>query len=583
MKKNTIYKVLISTVIAFQIGCSPAENTSSPTSETVSSDKRPNVLLIVADDLGFSDLGAFGGEIDTPNLDALAMSGIRLTSFYALPNCSPTRSMLLTGQDNHSVGLGVMAEALGSFPMLQGQPGYEGYLHPETTTIAEKFSEAGYRTLMTGKWHLGHKPEHQPSNHGFDKSFVLLEGGADHFGYGQNGGPALEAATFTEDGSLTEYPVGVYSSDFYAERMIEYLSPETEDERPFFSYLAFTAPHWPLQAPKELIEKYEGRYDAGPEALRDSRLERMKELGLLEDELLSANLTSLDAWEEMSTQERQIASRNMEIYAAMVDSLDQNVGKVLDHLRATDQFDNTIILFMSDNGAEGIDPGHLIARSSNSTPAEHKEQVLATISAGNVDLEKMGTKDSFITYGDQWARAATAPFRQFKGDTEEGGIRTPAFITGPGIQGQRIVDSPLSVRDIMPTALELTGVTEPQDQPSGQNIEGEIIAPSGKSWGPILTGEADSIRTENDAMAWELFLKRGVRLGDWKAVYGKAADAAPNDWRAPSSWRLYNLKTDPSESTDVREQHPEEFKRLMTAWEMYAEENGVFVPGPRKP
>jgi len=574
--------MLVSTAIAFQIGCSPAENTSSPTSETVSSDKRPNVLLIVADDLGFSDVGAFGGEIDTPNLDALATSGVRLTGFYASPTCSPTRAMLLSGEDNHRAGLGVMAEALGIFPMLQGRPGYEGYLNPESTTIAERFSAADYRTMMTGKWHLGQEPEQQPPKHGFDKSFVLLQGGADHFGYGQNGGPALEPATYTEDGRLAAYPVGTYSSDFYAETLIDYISTDTEGDRPFFAYLAFTAPHWPLQAPRDLIEKYEGRYDAGPQVLREARLARMGELGLLDEELLNANLPPLDVWDGMSATERQIASRNMEIYAAMVDSMDQNVGKVLDHLRRTDQFDNTVVLFMSDNGAEGIGLRPLIGRSSSHTPPEYKEQVLAAINANNVNLETMGAKDSFITYGDQWARAAIAPFRQYKGDIEEGGVRTPAFITGPGIQGERVNDSPLSVRDIMPTTLELTGVAEPHVEAIQTAAGGEILLPSGKSWVPILEGRTDAVRTENDAIAWELFLKRGIRLGDWKAVYGKAADAAPGDYRAPSSWRLYNLKSDPSESTDVREQYPDVFDRLITAWNMYAEENGVFVPGPPK-
>lgn len=581
MKKSIVRNMIIAGAVVFQLGCSSSEQNTDKTISAQDTAERPNVLLIVADDLGYSDLGAFGGEIETPNLDALAMSGVRLTSFYAMPNCSPTRSMLLTGKDNHSVGLGVMAEALRSFPMLQGKPGYEGYLHPETTTIAEKFSEAGYRTLMTGKWHLGRKPEHQPPNHGFDKSFVLLEGGADHFGFGQNGGPALDSATYTEDGDPAQFPVGVYSSDFYAERMIDYLSSESGAQKPFFAYLAFTAPHWPLQAPKELIAKYEGQYDTGPSALREARLKRMKALGLLSDEALAAILRPLDNWEELSPNERKIESRKMEIYAAMVDSLDQNVGKVLDHLRSTGELDNTIIIFLSDNGAEGIGLRPLIARSSNSTPAQHKEQVLATVNAANSDLELMGTSDSYLTYGRQWAQAATAPFRQYKGDTEEGGIRTPAFISGPGVVGQRIINAPLSVRDVMPTALELTGVSEGPKRPVTQSDKLEIILPEGKSWGPILNGSADSVRDENDTMAWELFLKRAVRLGDWKAVYGKSADAAPGDRRAPSSWRLYNLASDPGESTDVKEQNPEVFERLMTAWDIYAEENGVFVPGPK--
>lgn len=578
MKKSIARNVLIAGALAMQVGCSSGEQSSDQKAPT-----RPNVLLIVADDLGYSDIGAFGGEIETPNLDALAMSGVRMTSFYAMPNCSPTRSMLLTGKDNHTVGLGVMAEALGSFPMLKGRSGYEGFLNPETTTIAEKFSEAGYKTLMTGKWHLGGAPEHRPPNHGFEQSFVQIEGGGDHFGRGQKGDPALEAVTYTENDTLAEFPVGSYSSDVFAERLIDYLPRNAEDDRPFFAYLAFTAPHWPLQAPKDLIEKYEGRYDAGPEALRQARLKRMGELSLLDQATLGGELRPLTNWEAMPADARKIASRNMEIYAAMVDSLDQNVGKVLDHLRSTGEFDNTVVVFMSDNGAEGIGLRPLIARSSGTTPPEYKEAVLATIAAGNVDLDKMGTSDSFLTYGRDWAQAATAPFGKFKGDPEEGGIRTAAFITGPGIKGARIVDSPLSVRDIMPTTLELSNIAYDNALTTPSVTADRINAPTAKSWVPILNGSVDAVRSENDAMAWELFLKRGVRLGDWKAVYNKAPDAAPGDFRAPSSWRLYNLKTDPAESNDVREQNPEVFNRLMTAWDLYAEENGVFTPGPPKP
>ena len=579
--KNKIYKLLVSAIIALPVGCSLPQNASSPTTETLVPAKAPNVLLIVADDLGFTDLGAFGGEIDTPNLDALAMSGVRLTSFYTAPNCSPTRSMLLTGKDNHSVGLGVMAEALGSFPMLQGRPGYEGYLDPQTTTIAEKFSAAGYYTAMTGKWHLGTQPEHQPSEHGFENSFVLLGGGGDHFGHGQNGEPALEPVTYTEDGVPADFPVGEYSSDFYAEQMIGYLSQNVEDDRPFFAYLAFTAPHWPLQAPADLIAKYEGRYDGGPQALRESRLARLEELGVLSVVAHTANLPELGSWSELPEDQRAIASRYMEIYAAMVDSLDQNVGKVVEHLKQTGEFENTVIVFMSDNGAEGIGLQPLIGRTSSGTLPEHKADVLATIAEGNVDLDLMGTKDSFITYGPDWAQAGAAPFRKYKADTEEGGIRAPAFILGPGIQGQRVVDAPLSVRDIMPTALDLAEIAYDESLVTPALTKDGVNSPTAKSWLPILSGEASTVRSENDPIAKELFLKRAVRLGEWKAVYGKAHDADPADRSAPSSWRLYNLSTDPSESSDVREQYPEQFERLMTAWEIYAEENGVFVPGGR--
>jgi arylsulfatase len=281
----------------------------------------------------------------------------------------------------------------------------------------------------------------------------------------------------------------------------------------------------------------------------------------------------------MSADERARSARTMEIYAAMIDSIDQNVGKVLASLKAAGEYENTIIIFMSDNGAEGIAQQPLTGRTSNTTRPEHKAQVLAAIKKANLDLDKMGTSESFLTYGGDWARAAMAPLREYKGATEDGGIKTPAFILGPGIKGERIVSGALSVRDIMPTALDLTGISYEAAAPSSAN---GINAPSAMSWQPILDGTANAVRGENDAMAWELFFKRGVRLGDWKAVYGKADPSAPPNRAERSQWRLYNLKTDPAESTDVRAQHPEEFKRLMTAWGLYASENGVFSPGPPK-
>jgi len=568
--------------VIIALACSAAVIASAPVdrvSENSVDGGAPNILLIVADDLGFSDLGAFGGEIETPNLDALATSGIRMTNLYAAATCSPTRSMLLTGQDNHRAGIGAMAEALRSFPMLKGRPGYEGYLKQETTTIAEVLSKSGYRTLMSGKWHLGHQPEQQPTEHGFDRAFALLDGGADHFGAGQNGDRALQSATYTEDGRPAEFPVGAYSSDFFTQRLIDYINDDAESDQPFFAYLAFTAPHWPLQAPTDLIAKYQGRYDAGPAALRSARLERMKSLGLVDDSVLTSSFAVLNDWEALPESQRKIESRNMEIYAAMVDSLDQNVGKVLKELRANGDFDNTVVIFMSDNGAEGIEARSLITRTASSTPQHYKAKVLATVESANADLSKMGTGESFITYGSQWAQAAMAPFRKTKGDAEEGGVRVPAFISGPSIKGQRIISSALSVRDVMPTVVDIAQASIGQVSNSPEPVAGEIATPSGKSWQPILDGSRDSVRSDTDALAWELHFQRGIRVGDWKAVYNKDN----GDRKSPSTWKLYNLANDLAESRDVSGENTQILERLVSAWDSYALENGVFVPGPPPP
>ena len=297
-------------------------------------------------------------------------------------------------------------------------------------------------------------------------------------------------------------------------------------------------------------------------------------MGLVNESIDAEGLISLSDWATKPEAQRLIHARNMAIYAAMVDSLDQNVGRVLEHLRATGEYDNTVILFMSDNGAEGIAPKPLIQRTSNSTPPVHKAQVLATVTAANEDLSKMGTTDSFITYGREWATTAMVPFRNIKGDAEEGGVRAPAFITGKGIKGQRLIDNPLSVRDVMPTLLDIAQVTHSQDSEGEAVRVSGISLPAGKSWWPILDGSVDQVRADTDSLAWELHLKRGVRVGQWKAVFGRDAK--------PPSWKLYDLSSDIGENNDLSQLNPDVLARLVAVWTAYAEQNGVFVPGPPK-
>ncbi|MDF9900700.1 UNVERIFIED_ORG: arylsulfatase A-like enzyme [Pseudomonas reinekei] len=320
--------------------------------------QRPNFLVILADDLGFSDLGAFGGEINTPNLDALANNGLRLTDFHTAPTCSPTRSMLLTGTDHHIAGIGTMAEAL--TPDLIGKPGYEGHLNDRVVALPELLREAGYQTLMSGKWHLGLTAERAPHARGFERSFSLLPGAANHYGFEptyDETTPRLLKSTpalyIEDDQFIDELPRDFYSSDAFGDKLLQYLK-ERDQTRPFFAYLPFSAPHWPLQAPAEVVKKYRGRYDAGPEVLRLERLEKLKKLGLIEADVEPHPLIQLSAqWDALSDEQRQISARAMEVYAAMVERMDWNIGRVVDYLRQQGQLDNTFILFMSDNGAEG--------------------------------------------------------------------------------------------------------------------------------------------------------------------------------------------------------------------------------------
>ena len=281
MRKMCIKSIIVvlfnAAALLAAVGIAASGVEAAPQRERV----RPNFLLIVADDLGWSDLGAFGGEIATPNLDALALAGVLFTDLHTAPTCSPTRAMLLTGNDNHEVGLGSMAELL--TPEQQGRPGYEGYLNRRAATLAERLREGGYRTYMAGKWHLGLAEDQSPAARGFERSFALLQGVHNHYGIDQ--GAAWQAAgvsaRYREDGLPATYPEGAYSSDHFADRLTGYLRDGRDDPRPFFAYLAFTAPHWPLQAPEATVARYRGRYDAGPEALRQERLRRQRALGLV--------------------------------------------------------------------------------------------------------------------------------------------------------------------------------------------------------------------------------------------------------------------------------------------------------------
>lgn len=577
MKESRLIKRVIYPLASAFLALSMASYTAVAEESQVASTK-PNVLLIVADDLGFSDIGSFGGEISTPTLDSLARSGIRFSQFYATPNCSPTRAMLLTGEDHHRAGMGSMAEALRSFPMFKGKPGYEGFLLPKTRSIAEVFSDNGYATYMVGKWHLGLTPELMPSAHGFDRSFVLLQGGGDHFGVGQNGGESLQQAHYREDGQPATYPTGEFSSDVYASRLIRYLESEKDEEKPFFAYLAFTAPHWPLQAPAAMIARYKGRYDAGPLALKQTRLEGMRKEGVISER--TPDLSESDAyWTDLAQDQKRLESRYMEIYAAMVESIDINTARVIDYLKERGDLDNTIIFFMSDNGAEGIDRNALVQRTASTSPEQFRDDLLATVQQANGDLSQMGSSDSFLTYGQRWAEAATAPGNLFKGHTYEGGVRVPAFIYGPGVSGSRVIHSRTWVRDVMPTLLEMAGIdySLPESEAVVTSL-GKVSLPNARSMGPIIEGKQSQIRGDLDAFAWELHLSRGVRVGQWKAVFTR--EGRPG---GVPSWSLHNLESDPYEKIDVSSKEPEVMESLLAVWGAYAQANGVVIPGPRRP
>ena len=520
--------------------------------------ERPNILLIVADDLGYSDLGAFGGEIHTPNLDALANEGTQLTHFHTGTNCSPTRAMLLSGSDHHLVGLGNMAEVMDlAAPEYRQYPGYEGYLDPELVSLPELLRDAGYRTYLTGKWHLGLEERTSPHARGFQRTFSLLEGAAGHLDDMQAvPSDDRNAALFRENGKLTQIPDDFYSSRFYARKLIEFLESDQASDAPFFAYLAFTAPHWPLQAPDESIAKYEGAYDEGYDVFFERRLRRQKELGLIDESVAGQPLvTGQKHWVELSEDERKYSAKLMEIYAAMVDDMDRYVGEVIQALKDAGEYERTVVFFMSDNGAESGNPIRIPAF-----------QQLVDECCDN-SYSNMGKADSYLAYGPNWARVSALPSKFFKSYTTQGGILSPAILSYPEAQGEiDRYDEFLSVLDITPTFLALAGVEYPASPYKGKRT----LPLKGSSMVPILQGDAAPIHPPDCIMGWELNNQRALRMNDWKIVMSQPI-------LGDGQWKLYNLSSDPSESIDLSEEYPQIFETMLRHWEDYVAENGVVL------
>ncbi len=508
--------------------------------------QRPNIVLIVADDAGYADIGSFGSEISTPNIDALAAVGVRFTDFHVAPTCSPTRAMLLSGVDNHLAGLGAMAEFTASNQ--KGVPGYEGYLNDRVAPLPALLRDAGYHTYMAGKWHMGEEPERFPAARGFERDLTLIPGGGSHMDdmWGAKG----EKQLYTRNGRpLGELRPGFHSSEDYTAAIIENIDEQRADGKPFFAYLAYQAPHDPFQLPEEWLDRYKGRYERGYDAVRAARIERMKRLGLLDrDATVFPRLPNIPAWDALSPDQKRESARRMELYAAMVEHMDANIGRLVRHLKEIGLYDDTLFVFLSDNGPEGT-----------SMPMGPPWD--------NGTFANWGRKGTFIQYGAAWAQASAGPFRMFKGYVSEGGIRTPMIVAGPGVRnGGRISDALTHVMDVPATILSAAGVAYPQtwrDRP---------IAPlEGKSLAPLLADPRGTVRGPSDRLGWEAFGNRAIREGNWKLL--RLCRPA-----GPDEWQLFDLARDPAETNDLSAAEPDVKARLLRHWDEYARVNDVILP-----
>lgn len=524
------------------------------TSHGIAADTRPNILLIVVDDMGYSDVTPFGGEIDTPNIDALAKRGVLFTDFHAAPTCSPTRSMLLSGTDNHLAGLGSMGETL--TPNQVGQPGYEGHLNQNVVSIPTLLQDAGYFTAMSGKWHLGEDIDQDPSKHGFEKVYTMLTGGTSHFD-----DEWMMYANYTpiyrENGIRTHVPKGFYSSEFYTSKLIEYLDERPKD-KPFFGYLAFTAPHDPLHAPDDWVDKYKGKYDEGYDVLRQTRMKKLKKLGFIDQQSkMSPRLPMIPAWEKLTEKQKKIEARKMEVYAAMVANVDHHMGRLFKYLKRSGEWDNTLVIFLSDNGANGL--------QMHQYP--HTDKAWIERNSDN-RFENLGRQYSRMAAGPAWAQASMTPFNLFKTTVAEGGIRVPLIVAGAGVGQSNIKSDAFShVTDVAKTILEAAQTPHP-----GTSYKGRKVEPlRGKSLTPVLNGKADVVYQDDTAVSWEMFGMRAVRKGDFKLL--RLIKPFGQD-----EWQLYNLKKDPAEITDLSKKMPRLKKEMIDIWNSYAEETGVILP-----
>jgi arylsulfatase len=514
---------------------------------------RPNILLIVADDLGFSDITPFGGNIQTPVLDRLSKEGLLFSNFYVLPTCSPTRSALLSGNDNHVAGLGVMGEFI--YPEIEKLPGYAGHLVDQVAAIPEILRSAGYHTYMAGKWHLGEEDEQSPFNRGFDETFAMMNGGGSHWADMKPLSPP-QGMIYRRNGErISQLPADFYSTKNYTDSIIEFIDQNHDDGRPFFAYLSYTAPHDPLHAPVESIAKYRGLFDGGWDELRCERLESLKALGLIPRNVTELPANALvPAWESLSGEEQRAVARDMEVYAAMVDYMDMSIGRLFEFLKDRGIYENTLIVFFSDNGANGA--------PASAYPGNADGQYLGSF---NNALENRGLANSFIDMGPGWAQAASSPFRLYKSFTTEGGIKSPLIVKMPGDPAGkgRWNHGFLHVTDIMPTFLEVAGATYPE------TVNGKMLKqPIGKSMVPVLTGQTDTIH-ENEGMGYELFEMKAYIKDEWKLLRLPAPFGS-------GEWALYNLKKDPGETRDLSDEYPARKAELHKEWKAYAEKNEVF-------
>ena len=544
------------------------KSSSATSTETEAEEKRPNILVVVLDDTGFADYAFTGSEIPTPNLDSLRNEGKLFTNYHVLPTCSPTRSVLMTGVDNHLIGFGTMAEFLADNQ--KGKLGYEGYLNDNVVTIPQLLQDNGYHTYMTGKWHLAYGisdptqdwekwTRYDPHAKGYEETFTVEIPGSHFTNLGED---PSHVPIATRNGEKVEYPQE-YIDDVFTDYMIEFMDKNHGDGNPMFMYLSFWNNHWPLQAPQEYIKKYDGVYDIGWDKIREQRFEKQKELGLIPQDMELPSRNSLvPAWDSLNSTQQKQEAKKMAIFAAMLDSLDNNLGRVISHLKEIGEYDNTMIIVFADNGAESTDPTKKVLHSSGGMDFETWLETTYDNS-----FENWGNGNSMIGIGLGWAQVGNTPLYREKGYETEGGTRVPMVIKMPDKNEESSTNAFSRVMDVSSTILDYAQVIHP-----GTTYNGKQIHPiEGKSLRPILEDNVQRIYGEDEPVGAELFGNSALYKGDWKAL--KLVPPFGD-----GKWKLYNLAEDVRELNDLSEENPDLLESMIKDYDNYAKRVGVVPP-----
>lgn len=512
------------------------------------SNKQANIVIILADDMGYSDIGCYGSDIPTPNLDALAKNGLRFNQFYNTARCSPSRASILTGLHPHQAGMGRLAEK--NFGETnEGEPGYLGYLNNNCVTLAEVLQTAGYQTFVSGKWHVGMRDESKwPLQRGFDRFYGVLAGGTSYFKP-----KGVRCLSLNNKHLPTPTDTNYYTTDAFTDFAIQTVN-ERDEAKPFFLYLAYNAPHWPLHARKEDIERFKGKYKKGWDVLRSEKFERMKELGVLDsDDVLSPRDKGVRSWDSLSSEEKARMEYRMEVYAAQVYRLDWNIGRLVDALKESGELENTVLIFLSDNGASA-EPYKDLGGGKQS-------------SVNNPDVYGP------ISYGSGWANYSNVPYRRYKSMLHEGGIISPFIIHWPkGLKTKAgaFTSRPACILDLMNTAVDLSGAKYPY------KFKGNKIIPmQGESLLPIIENSTE-VPGER-VFYWEHVGYKAIRQGNFKA---ECSIRARYDKLGTGEWELYDLGKDKLELQNLADQQPEKLDALIEQWNIWAEGANVFpMPG----